>query len=260
MMGILNVTPDSFFDGGRFWKDATVDVSAVLEEAGQMIVDGADILDIGGESSGPDSKDVPLKEELSRVLPVIEVLRKRYPDVFLSVDTYKSEVARQAIALGADIVNDVTALRGDCTMASVLAMSGKYIVLMYSKDPTARTTRTIVHYHDVVQHIFDFFEERLRFAFAHRIKPEQIILDPGLGFFVSGEPRYSFEILKRLEVFYDLGFPLLLGPSRKSFLGGRIHDRLQGTLDFCSVAVRQGVKILRVHDVKPVKQYCEKSS
>lgn len=238
IMGILNTTPDSFSDGGRFWRDGKLQVELVVEIAKKMVEDGADILDIGGESSGPNSKDVSLEEELKRVIPAVRAIREAGVDVKISVDTYKAEVVRQAIFAGATMINDVTALRGDPEMVEVVADFGKQVVLMYSKNPTARTTRTVVHYDDVVKTILAFFEERLEYAFAHGVKREQIILDPGMGLFVSGDPQYSFEIIERLGEFKALGFPVLLGPSRKSFLAGAAIP------EACRAA-----DILRVHEI-----------
>lgn len=307
VMGIINVTPDSFSDGGQFYLNERPNLEKILREAEQMVRDGASMLDIGGESSGPDSKDVSLEEELRRVIPVVKMLRKRWPlrkygererlqrkkwfkqkdeiTPLLSVDTYKTEVARQAISAGADMINDVTALRrggenkrrnsefgsrngngcrcvsrgedsrcrhGISGMAQLIAKTGVLIVFMYSKNLTARTTRESVQYDDVVKTIKDFFAERIAFAEENGIRRDRIILDPGMGFFVSGDPKYSFEILERLDEFLEFGCPILVGPSRKSFLGGFIKDRLPGTIAACQKAVLKGARILRVHDVVSV--------
>lgn len=312
IMGIINVTPDSFSDGGRFYCAGKIcgepDLNKIISETEKMVADGADILDIGGESSGPDSKDVSLQEELRRVIPVVKVLRKRWPcrkfrerryldcryrpliEVVpqISVDTYKPEVAQQAIDAGADMINDVTAFRGggrsngngdgngDGGMVKVVAQTGVPVVLMYSKDSSARTTRKMVQYDDVIRTIKDFFEERIVFAEKNGVKRDQIILDPGMGFFVSGDPKYSFEILERLDEFQIFGCPILLGPSRKSFLRGlmpeamvtrsmskvpasgmftrrpspgSVKDRLSGTIAACQKAVLKGAQILRIHDI-----------
>lgn len=245
IMGILNVTPDSFSDGGQFFS-----VDAAAARALLMVREGADIIDVGGESSGPGSSDVSEEEELRRVIPVISLLRKSQPALFISIDTYKAEVARLAIAAGASMVNDVTALRGDPQMAHVIAQTGVPVVLMYSKDKTARTTRLKKCYRDVVKTVRGFLEERVTCALRAGIKREQIILDPGMGAFVSGEPRYSFEILERLEELKELGFPILVGVSRKSFLGGAVNERLAATLKANALAIKNGADILRVHDVK----------
>lgn len=255
IMGILNTTPDSFSDGGKLYWDGVLDMNLVLEAASKVVSEGADILDIGGESSGPDSKNVPLEEELRRVIPAIVALREQFSKerVLISVDTYKAEVARQGILAGADMVNDVTALRGDLVMASVLREADVPVILMYSKDLTARTTREVREYSDVVAAICDFFEERIAFAELQGIARNRLFLDPGLGFFVSGDPQYSFEIVDRLQEFQRFQLPIVLGPSRKSFLGGALDQRLEKTIAVCKKAVSNGVSILRVHDVGAVR-------
>lgn len=248
IMGILNVTPDSFSDGGRFMKPGDAVARAL-----QMIEEGADIIDIGGESSGPGSVDVSVEEELQRVMPVIKKLS--VVSCQLSVDTYKSEVARQAVASGASMINDVTALRGDPQMAHVIAETGVSVVLMYSKDSTARTTRLKKRYRDVVKIILEFLEERIDFALRHGVKREQIIIDPGMGAFVSADPKYSFEILRRLGEFKKLGCPILVGTSRKSFLPEKISERLAPTLLANLIAIQNGADIIRVHDVAEHRRF-----
>lgn len=247
IMGILNVTSDSFSDGGKFFS-----VKKAVKHALRLARDGADIVDVGGESSGPGSKFVPFKEELRRVIPVIKkiapIVKKR--KAFISIDTYKAEVANQAIAFGAKIVNDVTALRGDPEMAKVIANSGAKIILMYSKDSTARTTRTKKHYKNVVKTVMKFLKQRIDFALKNGIKRSQIIIDPGMGMFVSAIPKYSWEILARLKEFKMLGFPILIGVSNKSFLPGAVNERLLPTLIANLIAIQNGADIIRVHDVK----------
>lgn len=250
LMGILNVTPDSFSDGGQFFS-----IEKAVQAAIQMIDDGVDIIDIGGESTGPGSKAVSLEEELSRVVPVIEAIRSHNQDVWISVDTYKSEVAAKAILVGADMVNDVTALRGDEKMAYVLAELDAPVVLMYSKDNTARTTGDDVEYDDVIKTVGDFLEERMKFAFQKGIKRENVIADPGMGAFVSAVPKYSFEILERLHGLKGrLNLPILVGPSRKSFLGGALNERMQPSLDAALSALQNGADIIRMHDVKESRE------
>ena len=254
IMGILNVTPDSFSDGGRFFE------SGAVERALTMVQEGADIIDVGGESTGPGSKDVLLDEELRRVISVICGIREKNSEIWISVDTWKTEVARQAIEAGADMINDVMALRmGGAVMAQVVAESGVPVVMMYSKDSTPRTTRDRVEYGDVVQAIKRFFDERLRFAESYGVKSSQIVLDPGMGAFVSGDPHYSFEILKRLGEFATFGSPILVGASRKGFIqdvcgGEGPQDRLEGSLAAAMIAAMNGAKIVRVHDVKETKR------
>lgn len=247
IMGILNVTPDSFSDGGKYYESGVF-------RAIEMIKEGAAIIDIGGESTGPGSKDVPEEEELRRVIPVIKELRARDLNIRISVDTYKSNVAREAVLAGANIVNDVTALRGDPKMAQTLAELNVPVVLMYSKDATPRTTSDNVQYDDVCETILGFLEERIDYAVSQGIKRENIIIDPGMGAFISSDPKYSFEILERLAEFKVFNLPILIGASRKSFLAGHAKlppsERLEASLKAAKLAVKNGANILRVHDVK----------
>lgn len=247
IMGILNVTPDSFSDGGKF-----VDLKKAIAQAKKMVEEGADIIDVGGESSGPGSVGVPLNEELKRVIPVIKAIKNARwgRKIIVSVDTYKSEVARQAILAGAGMVNDVTALRGDPKMAEVVAKSGVAVVLMYSKDKTARTTRSKKRYKDVVATVAEFLKKRAKFAMSRGIAGSRIVLDPGMGAFVSSEPKYSYEILRGLGEIKRLGYPVLVGTSRKSFLPGPISERLGPTVISSLVAIENGADMIRVHDVE----------
>lgn len=256
IMGILNVTPDSFLDGGEY---ATL--ASAVDRAFTMVAQGADIIDVGGESTGPESLEVSLEEELNRVIPVIRAIHERDPQIKISIDTWKAEVARQAIQMGASMVNDVTALRGDSSMASVVAKADVPVVLMYSKDNTPRTTKKSVHYHDVVRTICSFLSERMAYAETQGIHLQRIFIDPGMGAFVSADSKYSFEILDRLAEFKVFGCPILVGASRKSFLGG-IHprDRLKPSLEAAFCAVRHGASIVRVHDVRETVQRLRKSA
>jgi len=248
IMGVLNVTPDSFSDGGRYDN-----LESAVKHFDEMVEQGADIIDIGGESTGPGSKDVSLEEELRRVIPLLKRVRKR-SDVLISVDTYKAKVAEQSLALGADIINDVLAFRGDVQMADVLAKHSNQIVIMYSKDATGRTTGEANHYDDIVQHIKDFFTERIDFAQKKGITTDRLILDPGQGAFVSSNPKYSLQILKRLDEFRSFGLPLLIGSSRKSFIGQvlslPLREREEGSCAATAVAVMNSANIIRVHNVK----------
>ncbi len=254
LMGILNVTPDSFYDGGQFEG-----VRRAGERAREMIVEGADIIDIGGESTGPGSSDVSLEEELRRVVPVIEAISDQRSAIRMSIDTYKAEVARQALKSGANMVNDVMAGRGDPEMFRVIAQAGCSYVMMRSKDNSPRTTKADTQYADVMKTIHAFFEERLEEALKAGIKKEQIILDPGLGHFVSSDPKYSFEILERLEELQDLGCPLLVSPSRKSFTAGPENfppeKRLENTLIATKIAIAHGASIIRTHDVRETREF-----
>ncbi len=268
VMGVLNITPDSFSDGGQFSDQVrsvsdkwVFDLKKVVAVARQMIRDGAVILDIGGESTGPGSVDVSVEEELQRVLPVLKALISDIPEVsagevWLSVDTYKPQFAQACLQAGVDMLNDVTALRcGGVEMARLAAESGVSLVLMYAKDVSPRTTRDQVDYDDVVASISDFLQERVEFALANGVKREQIIIDPGMGAFVSGKAQYSLEILYRLAEFKKLGFPVLIGASRKGFIGEvlgglPVDQRLSGGLAAVALAVERGVKIVRTHDVR----------
>ncbi len=269
-MGVLNVTPDSFFDGGKY-----LSLDKAVKRALQMIKEGADIIDIGGQSTGPGSKNVSFDEELKRVLPVLQKLRPR-TKVLISVDTWRAKVAQKALECGADMINDVTALRGDKKMSSVLAKHGKPVVLMYSKDKTARTSMRNVHYDDVVKTVKDFLKKQIAVAVRAGIQRKNLILDPGMGAFVSSEAKYSLQILARLKEFQtgwsvaealaikcpegypSFGLPILVGPSRKSFIGQTLNlplpERLEGTLACVTVAVMNGASILRVHDVKEARR------
>ena len=252
VMGILNVTPDSFSDGGLY-----NDPAGAVEHGLKLLDEGADIIDIGGESTGPGSKDVSEAEELSRVMSVVLALRSK-TKAWLSIDTYKSGVAVEALEAGVDMVNDVTALRGDAKMASVLSGYPVPVVLMYSKDSTPRTTREATQYDDVVKTVKNFLQDRVEYAVKSGIKMERLILDPGMGAFVSADPKYSLQIIKRLREFTKMGLPLLVGPSRKSFIGQTLdvamHQRLEGTLAACAIAVMNGASILRVHDVQQTRR------
>jgi dihydropteroate synthase len=246
VMGIVNVTPDSFSDGGRHATTETA-VAHALELARQ----GADLLDIGGESTRPGATPVPLDEELRRVVPVVESLA-RQTDVPLSVDTFKAEVARACLAAGAHVINDVTALAGDPATAEVAHAYRAGVILMHMQG-TPQTMQQDPRYDDVVADIGRYFEERLREAQRHGLTDEQIVLDPGIGF--GKTDRHNLEILARLEEFQRLGRPVCLGVSRKGFIGrlrgGRPPDsRLAGTLAAgCYAQCRGAAQILRVHDV-----------
>jgi len=251
LMGILNITPDSFSDGSLFFK-----MDAAIAQARKMIADGADWLDIGGESSGPDSTEITQDEELQRVIPLIKKIRE-VSEIWISVDTWKSEVARKSLEAGADAVNDVTALRGDTEMVKVIAEYKVPVILMFSKDRSARTSRQNSDYVDVVGTLKSFFSERLKFADSNGIDKSQIVLDPGMGFFISGKAKYSFEVIQRISELHEFELPLLLGPSRKSFLAGvtkgrslKFSERDIPCATVSSIALWQGVTLLRFHEVE----------
>ncbi|NIA01941.1 MAG: dihydropteroate synthase [Nitrospirae bacterium] len=246
-MGIINVTPDSFSDGGKFHT-----LKNAIKRAKELEKQGANILDIGGESTGPGSKNVSLEEELKRVIPVIKELRKS-TKLPISIDTYKAEVAQQALGAGANMVNDITALRGDPKMASVIKKHKCQVILMYSKDPTPRTTIKKKKYKDVIKTIKDFLKKRIQYAKKQGISNNQIIIDPGMGHFISALPQYSYEIIARLHEFHTLGYQILIGASRKSFLGGSMESRVEKEAVVSAIAYNGGVSIIRTHDVKQIK-------
>jgi dihydropteroate synthase len=251
IMGILNVTPDSFADHG-----AHFDHAAALAQARALVAAGADILDVGGESTRPFAEPVPLEEELRRVIPVIETIAPEIP-IPISIDTYKASVARVALAAGAAIINDISALRFDPEMAKLAAVSRTPVVLMHMQG-TPRDMQRDPHYDDLMGEIAAFFRERLDFALAQGIARELIVLDPGLGFGKTWE--HNLEILRRLEAFLELGCPLLVGPSRKAFIGHFTGlpagpERDVGTLAAVLAAVQHGAKIVRTHNVAFARQF-----
>ncbi len=240
-MGVVNVTPDSFSDGG-----VHLDPDVAAAAARRMVDEGAAIVDIGGESTRPRAEPVSAEEELARTVPVLERLAG---DVPVSIDTAKSVVARRALELGAELVNDVTALRGDPELAGVVADAGAYLCLMHMQGEP-RTMQQRPRYDDVAGEVAAFLEERLAFAVAQGIAEERICLDPGIGFGKSME--HNLELVRRLDVLLALGRPVLIGFSRKSTLA-----RLTGATDLVSASVaaavtayERGASILRVHDVR----------
>lgn len=249
IMGILNVTPDSFADGGRY---DTLD-SALLQ-AERMAEEGADIIDIGGESTRPGARPVPLKEEMGRTIPVIKELVKRI-DLPISIDTYKSQVAREALDSGASLVNDISALRVDEGMAGVVSRYKAPLVLMHMQGEP-RNMQKNPHYKDVVGEIISFLRERVAFAKEKGIDEERIIVDPGIGFGKTTE--HNLKIFNRLSEFRSLGRPILVGPSRKSVIGNvlnlPVEERLEGTAATVAASILNGADIIRVHDVKEMKR------
>ena len=245
VMGILNVTPDSFSDGGRY-----LDVQQAVTHAETMIAEGATLIDIGGESSRPGASPVSIDEELARVVPVIDALADTV-DVLISVDTSKAEVAQRALEAGAHIVNDITALSGDPDMAIVVAEMEAGIILMHMKG-TPRTMQQSPKYKDVVNEVRAWLEKKVQNAEAQGIAPERIIIDPGIGFGKTTE--HNLQLLKRLSEFEALNRPLLIGTSRKSFIGNILNvpvtARVEGTVATVCWAIMHGADIVRVHDVK----------
>ncbi len=245
-VGILNVTPDSFSDGGKF-----LEVEKAVERAREMIEEGADIIDVGGESSRPFSEPVSEEEELKRVIPVIKTLREEFPEVIISIDTYKSRVAEKAINAGADIVNDISAGRFDPEMVNVIKDAECPVILMHMKG-TPKTMQIDPFYKDVLKEIKDFLKERIDHFVSRGVDFEKIIVDPGIGF--GKRLQDNLEIIKNLDVFKSLGRPVFLGHSRKSFIGEFIKkppdERDFATAGVSVFAVLKGVHFLRVHSVK----------
>lgn len=260
LMGILNLTPDSFSDGGKYVGDEE------LRQIEEMIRDGADIIDIGAESTfGPEAQ-VNAEEEWQRLEPVLNSLRTQSGfsiptealysgrnggiPYLISLDTWKSEVAEKALQLGVSMINDVTALRGDPKMIDVLLKYKPYVCLMYSAYDTPYAGRENKQYDDIIRTISDFLKERSELLIRAGFPRGKIIIDPGLGFFLSTDTKYSWEVIDRLGELKKLGFPILISPSMKSFLGGEIHTRLPKTLEASKQCLENGANILRVHHVK----------
>lgn len=252
IMGILNLTPDSFSDGGLYNS-----LKVALKRAEDLESQGADIIDIGGESTGPGSPTISLEEEIARVIPIVKEIRKR-TKLPISIDTYKSELARKALEEGANIINDVTAFRADPKMASIIALYKVPAIIMYSKDNTPRTTVKEQQYQDVVATINQFFEERLSYAKSEGIKKEKLIIDPGMGQFISAISKYSYEIIRRLKELEKFKLQISVGISRKSFLGGKMEDRDKKALPLAAIAYLNGAGIIRTHDVKGTKEFFKK--
>ncbi len=249
VMGVLNVTPDSFSDGG--WHYA---LDSALKRAIEMQAEGADIIDIGGESTRPGSQPVSLDEELRRVIPVIEGLHSQVA-IPISVDTYKAQVAESALNAGADIVNDISGLRFHPGMASVIAKAGAGVVLMHIKG-TPRDMQKDPHYNDLMAEIMAYLKECKQSALDAGIESEQIVIDPGIGF--GKRLQDNFQILRELSKLTRLRCPILVGPSRKSFIGQTlglpVEERLEGTAAAVAACVFNGANIVRVHDVKQMKR------
>jgi len=260
IMGILNVTPDSFSDGGQFF-----DPEAAVAHAERMAAEGADILDIGGESTRPATfathSPLPVEEELRRILPVIEAVTARLPTMPISVDTYKAAVARQAVMAGAAMVNDISALRADPDMPPTLAELGVPVCLMHLPGlPTAIPLKP--EYRDVVAEVREHLRERAQAAQMAGIAPEKLVIDPGIGFGKTAEQ--NLELLRRLRALTTLGYPLLVGVSRKSTIGKVLgglppEERLEGTAAAVAISIANGASIVRVHDVKAMARVARMS-
>jgi dihydropteroate synthase len=251
IMGILNVTPDSFSDGGKY-----ISVRTAVAQAEKMLADGADIIDIGGESTRPGSDPVPAAEQIRRVVPVIEAVRNLSSGMAISIDTTLSEVAEAALRAGADMINDVSGGTGDPAILRLAARLDAQIVLMHSQG-TPKTMQDNPYYEDVIREVRAALEERVASALEAGVKKERIIIDPGIGF---GKRRQdNLDLLAHLDVFAELGFPVLLGTSRKRFMGSLCNvqepaELVTATAVTTALGVMAGIKLFRVHDVKENRQ------
>lgn len=262
VMGILNVTPDSFSDGGLYFDD----VSKAVARVEQMIEEGADIIDIGGESTRPGSAPISTEEELKRIMPIIGAVRNKPGDqVMLSVDTFKSSVAREVLQDGAHMINSLGGFTFDDALADVVAATGCPIVIYHIKGEPRTMQAGAIVYSDVIDEIAAFFQKQIDFGLSRGMKREQFILDPGIGFGKTLE--HNLEIIKRLREFQTLDLPLLIGVSRKSHLGKLLQqrlglpqmpvasERLEASLAETAVAVLNGASIVRTHDVSPTVKF-----
>ena len=250
VMGIVNVTPDSFSDGGKFFSP-----EVAISHASKLITQGADIIDIGGESTRPGAKQVSESEELKRVIPVIEKIRTDNPTILISIDTTKASVAKHAVEAGADIINDVSGLSFDNNMIGIVESFNIPVVIMHMKG-NPQNMQLNPKYKDIVNEILDFFKMKIKIAIQSGINRSMIILYPGIGFGKTVE--HNFELLSRLNEFNVLELPIMIGPSRKSFIGITLdlppEDRVEGTAAAVSAGVMNGASIVRVHDVKSMKR------
>jgi dihydropteroate synthase len=251
VMGILNVTPDSFYDGGRYNQNGTF-----LKHAEKMIREGADFIDVGGYSSRPGAVDIPVEEELSRTIPVIHALKKEFPSVLLSIDTFRSQVAIAAVNEGAGIVNDISAGDLDPAMYETMARLQVPYIAMHMRG-TPQTMNQLTHYENLLKNLINFFHQKIQRLTAAGVK--DVIVDPGFGF--AKTPSQNFELLKHLIQLHILEKPLLVGLSRKSMIWRTLEispeESLNGTSVLNTIALIKGASILRVHDVKQAREVIE---
>lgn len=249
LMGVLNVTPDSFSDGGLFFSK-----DSAIRQAERLIEEGADIIDIGGESTRPGAEEVSTEEEIKRVIPVVETLRKRFDNILISVDTYKSEVADVALSAGADIINDISGLHFDANLGYVVSKYKAGLILMHTRGKPTEMQKNLI-YEDFMKEVLSYLRSSIDKAVSAGISMDSLVLDPGIGFGKSYE--HNLFILKKLEEFRVFGLPLLIGTSRKSFIGKILDkeakDRDLGTLATIAIAIQNGANIVRVHNVAMAK-------
>ncbi len=252
LMGILNVTPDSFSDGGHFFN-----TESAIEHAIQMEREGADIIDIGAESTRPGSDMVPLNEELNRLKPVVAGLLEKLT-IPISVDTYKARVAEEMLKQGVHLINDISGLRFDAEMPHVLAEYDAPVVVMHIKG-TPKDMQKHPHYDNVLKEIYTYLKNSVNLATHAGIKKEQVVIDPGIGF--GKRLQDNYEIIRNLRKFAPIGCPILLGPSRKSFIGKvlnlNVDQRLEGTAAAVAIGIFNGAHIVRIHDVKEMARVCQ---
>lgn len=248
-MGALNVTPDSFSDGGLYFSKGSA-----TRRAEEMIEEGVDIIDVGGESTRPGADPVPKDEEERRVLPVLQEISTRF-NIPVSIDTYKADIARKALSFGAKIVNDISGLTFDPEMVNVVADSDAYVVIMHIKG-TPKNMQKNPHYDDLIKELVVFFQQQIDYAVKNGVQEKKIILDPGIGF--GKRLNDNFAIINSLDRIANLGFPVLVGPSRKSFIGLTLNlppeERVEGTAAAVTASILKGAKIIRVHDIKEMKR------
>jgi len=248
-MGILNVTPDSFSDGGKYYN-----LDNAIEYALELANQGVDIIDVGGESTRPGAKAISLNDEINRVIPVIKGIRS-VSSIPISIDTYKSEVAQKALDSGANIINDISGLNFDSKMIDIVKEYNVPLVIMHIKG-TPMNMQVNPHYDNIIDEIISYFEKRINLCLDYGIPKTHIILDPGIGF--GKQLNDNFILIRKLNLFAELGYPILIGPSRKSFIGLTldlpVNDRLEGTSAVITASIMNGARIIRVHDVLEMKR------
>ena len=248
-MGILNITPDSFSDGGKYYN-----LENAIEYALELVKQGVDIIDVGGESTRPGAKSISLNDEINRVIPVIKSIRS-VSSIPISIDTYKSKVAKIAIESGANIINDISGLNFDSKMIDIVKEYNVPIVIMHIKG-TPLNMQINPHYDNIIDEIISYFEKRINLCLDYGIPKTHIILDPGIGF--GKQINDNFTLIRKLNTFRELGYPILIGPSRKSFIGLTldlpVEDRLEGTAATITASIMNGARIIRVHDVLEMKR------
>ena len=248
-MGILNVTPDSFSDGGKYYN-----LDNAIEYSLELVNQGVDIIDVGGESTRPGAKAISLNDEINRVIPVIKGIRS-VSSIPISIDTYKSEVAQKALDSGANIINDISGLNFDSKMIEIVKEYNVPIVIMHIKG-TPLNMQVNPHYDNIIDEIISYFEKRINLCLDYGIPKTHIILDPGIGF--GKQLNDNFILIRKLNIFAELGYPILIGPSRKSFIGLTldlpVDDRLEGTAAAITASIMNGARIIRVHDVLEMKR------